>query len=1036
MTHAALPALLTPEHALTTVLRHDLGAPASNCLAQAVRTARDGVDEVVFIGAPAGSAQPGHVVLLDTQTRAVREPDEDPDQGRLMAAEDYAAARAQRVLCAVPAALLHSIVALPRPMRPAALACLGGPLPSIAHLAFGIVAPVMPHTPSQGGGDKPPPTGASAQDKNVHAWLDALGDSVSDNDKKALAQTGDDSTTLLNWFDAHKRGDPKLNDMPKNVADAENRLLSNDAVAKQFTVDGKVTRDAIGGFLKNLDSGADSAKSSFQSFKDDNKTPDPVSKQQAADASILQANTAVLDAAGSKKAKVDQKVDVNDLKAVASNSSDAKLPDALKNAAAFYSNPGEFSMLSNAGLDASAKSDGTVQNSNLDAFVSKSTSKTEDDTISGLKSAAVQQAVSDAGGDASNVNKDFFTGGKSDASGADKAAAMVQLSQTIGRLNAGESQYQQSSPADLSSPDQYHQYYDGPTPGEQRSDFIKDVQSKIDTLGKDKDVQSFLSDKEPGALQGIVSSDPALKAAVQKQYDASSSTKALTDAFGQNDSKGKPLSTTDTLGSFISKPNFYAQALNTTPDLTKALDGAPKDIKDKVKQGYDDITSGKEIADLTKQGTKQDEAIIKSATNKTVYDSVLDKQTVQDGTDKFNDATAKLGRDQLTDGKSGDDLLKGLGATGLDDPKLLKLIADNKDKLAPDTKNQPSDSGIILGVRYIVDTMRHGTKFDDAVAKYTDALNKLTKNGDNAASIFPNMTALNEQDPKFAGELQKWKSSLPSQVTDTYKQGLMHATSGLLLGGSIIAGYATGTNGSPAQTTAQALSAAGLLTEGGAKYYSTTLVGLKSSVDTNKNDFQSLKDMLDQGKTLSPDQLKQYGQFKAESDSFNNLTNSSKDVENVGKTMGGVAGNALGLALGAIGAKDSAAKGDIGGAAAQGIFAGLNGISSIAGGTEVAAYVLPRIGAVAADSALAATIGAAAGAIGGAVGGIAAIGGLIYGIVSSIKADEKKSQDENTWYKELQTGFAPSGVALPEEGVLLDPANGAVPDGPANNPAA
>jgi len=56
--------------------------------------------------------------------------------------------------------------------------------------------------------------------------------------------------------------------------------------------------------------------------------------------------------------------------------------------------------------------------------------------------------------------------------------------------------------------------------------------------------------------------------------------------------------------------------------------------------------------------------------------------------------------------------------------------------------------------------------------------------------------------------------------------------------------------------------------------------------------------------------------------------------------------------------------------------------------------------------------------------------------VSSIKADEKKSQDENTWYKELQTGFAPSGVALPEEGVLLDPANGAVPDGPANNPAA
>lgn len=76
-----------------------------------------------------------------------------------------------------------------------------------------------------------------------------------------------------------------------------------------------------------------------------------------------------------------------------------------------------------------------------------------------------------------------------------------------------------------------------------------------------------------------------------------------------------------------------------------------------------------------------------------------------------------------------------------------------------------------------------------------------------------------------------------------------------------------------------------------------------------------------------------------------------------------------------------------------------------------------------------------AGTVAGAVGGIAAIGGLIYAIVSSVKADEQTARDEDTWYKQLQTGFAPSGIAAPDLGTLLASANGSVPDGPINNPA-
>ena len=67
--------------------------------------------------------------------------------------------------------------------------------------------------------------------------------------------------------------------------------------------------------------------------------------------------------------------------------------------------------------------------------------------------------------------------------------------------------------------------------------------------------------------------------------------------------------------------------------------------------------------------------------------------------------------------------------------------------------------------------------------------------------------------------------------------------------------------------------------------------------------------------------------------------------------------------------------------------------------------------------------------------GIAAIGGLIYAIVNSVKADEQTARDEDTWYKQLQTGFAPTAIAVPDLGTLLASASGSVPDGPINNTA-
>jgi Type III secretion system translocator protein, HrpF len=987
----------------TNLFNHPTDGSSINCLAQAARCAREGMDEIVFLSAPAAHAgAAGHVVLRDRQTGIVREPGDLVDEACPPSIEAYLKVSGRSLLAMLPAALVRGLLRFSPQQRATAMAELGEPLVGIAHLAFGIAA-VPPVVPNNNTNKSHPST--EATDTHAKDWLDAMGNAVSDSDKAALAQTGNDAQTLLNWFDSFKRGDPKLNDMPQPIADAENRLLSNDAVAKQLTVNGQVTRDAIGSFLKNLDSSADSAKSSWQAFQKDNKTPDPIAKQEAVDTSILQGNVTILDAAGGPNAKVDSKFNADDLKAVASGTNDAQLPQALKNAAAFYANPGEFSNLANAGLDASTTSDGTVKNSNLDALLSKGTSKSEDDTISGLKSAAVQQAVAQAGGDASKLDPSYFTTGQSNASGADKAAALVQLSQTIGRLNAGMQQFKYSGPDVLNSPDQYNQYYDGPTPGQQESDFITQVQGRINTLSQDPDVASFLNDAMPKSLSTIVQSDPGMTAAVKTQSDKAISSQALQDAFGQKDSNGKPLSTTDALGSFVGKANFYWQALGgtgTPPNYNQALTAAPQDIQQKVKAGYNDIVSGNEITTLVNGGMSQDAAIDKSASDKTVYDSVLDPTTVQAGTDQFTDVVTSLGRANLTDNVSISDMLKGLGISSGDvnDPKLQQFITDNLNSIDPSGNGSISAAAVFSALRQINDSARGGLKFDDSIAKAQKAWN------------LPGGTPLAN-----------------GMTAEAYKAGVFHAASAVLLAGAM--GFRLhGDQGTDLQTAGQSLGIAGLLTEGGGKAYATTLKGLDSTVKGNAPAWQALKDQLLAGHQLTPQQLTEYGDYKAQSDSLNLYKDIGKQVENTGKLLGGVAGNALGFAAGVIGAINSAKSGNTGDAAAQGIFAGLNGISTIASAGEIAAWIAPRISSLV-TSTTAEALGGVFGAVGGAVGGIAAVGGLIYAIIKGIQEDNKIAQQENAWYKELQAGFAPSGITLPDLGTLLSPPNGTIPN---NNP--
>ena len=956
----------------TTLCNHPHDGSVENCLTQALVSIDPDAEELVFLSPAQGQYQHGHVVLHHKLHQSVREPNLPHAQ---MLLSEYLHNESRQVMAVASVGEVEWLLQLPVEQRWEVLQQTSSSLRTIARLPFCGKASAVDDTEG---------SRYVEQSSNVHKWLDALGDAVSNDDKNALAQTADDAKTLQNWFKDHKRGAAGLNDnVPTRVADAQERLLANKEVASHIKDDeGLVTRDKLKTFLSDMDNAAKDAKSSFDDLTKKVKKADgeidPALRQQAVNVSILQANMPLLDTAGDTGGKADKKLGQGDLIAVA----DSGLADPLKNAARQFASDGQFHVLNESGLQAQQQGTGKVDKDNLKGYVSQQGARiaSGEQALDGIRSSAMYNLVQESGGDASRINADYFTSGESDASAQDKVAALLQFSETLGRMKQGVDQFAKKSPGDLKNPDEYHNYYEGDTPGQERQAFKDQISDRIKTLASDSDVRQFLNDKLPSAMNSVVGSDPVLKSTLQAQYDSASSAQALNDAFAKNDN------TTDAITQFLDKSNAYAQALDIKePDYSSTLNDASQDVRDRINEGYQYITSGQQYSDLTSEqyGKSETEALIQSVGDKALYDQILDKDSISKGDDRFNEVTEKLGRDDLLNGQSADDLLKGLGVDSLDDKKLSELIKNNLDVLTGDSTSKVDDGDtaklILSAVRSVHDSLRSGLKFDDAMNKA--------------------MTTLDEK----GKSVSNW-DKMSETESKAFKGGVMHGASALLLAGAMGGRLASG-GGTTTQTVQQSLQIGGLLTEGGSKFYSTFVEPmLKSESAAGKETASTL------------------------------LKNLPKDIENVGKVLG-VAGNVLGFATGIIGAKQAADSGNIGDAAAQGVFAGLNGIASVSGVGEITAYVLTRLpSALTGLSSSAATplasLGGVFGAVGGVVGGVAAVGGLIYAIIQDIKADEKLAKQSKEWYSLLKEDFKPSGVELPSLGTLLSAENGTVPINP------
>ena len=409
------------------------------------------------------------------------------------------------------------------------------------------------------------------------------------------------------------------------------------------------------------------------------------------------------------------------------------------------------------------------------------------DLIAKLYDKALDDAINENHGDSKKVGNDYYNGGKSDASAADKADALVKLQKGLAQYKAAAEAYGGKTDRSLDG--------DKGGPYDTNKAFYEDVQKRIDVLSKDPDVKDFLNTKANADLLRNVNADPKMKAELERRMKITSSETALEQSFHKTDKDGKTLSPAAAVTDFLTAPSTYAQVLGEKPDFKSAFEHAPKDIQDQVRKAYEDVVSGAKMRDEIAHGVTPEQALIHSAADKAAFDNVLDDKTVADGSSRFGEQMATAAVGDLSKGLSADQLMAALGVTDLNDPKLEELITQNIDKITPPGETPPHGSDVIAAVRRVLDLVRQGTSLDVALK-----------------------------------DMGKEISLLPG-AEKAAKLGGLHAASSLLMGALIAARSGDGSKTNTLQDVGQALSAGSLLSTA---FYKMNKAGSETTWDNGK----------------------------------------------------------------------------------------------------------------------------------------------------------------------------------------------------------
>lgn len=405
--------------------------------------------------------------------------------------------------------------------------------------------------------------------------------------------------------------------------------------------DGKVTRADYQGFIKRMSKARDGADRDINDFLKKHPDADDGSRQMVIEAATLRANEPLVRVAALENGKAGRDMTGDDLKNLAGQN--PGLAGSLRQAARSFSSPGLLAQLDQGGVSgkklAQHGPDNRFNMKNIDNWIKKQAPTDGAAFASLINQAALVNAT--AGVDIKHLDKDIFTHAEN-YSGAEKAAVMVKLQQTLATVQAGRSLHKTQKTEQA-------------------------LNEKIAQLQNDPAVNRFLTEAVPAQSRALVNGDPGLRQAIDRRYDQIASGKTLSDDMQRQQAgqKGKksPADYSDALLRLDDELSLQ-QALrgDGVPTAKEIVAGQPALSQQLTDAWQQQIAQGGWVKDHIKDKHADPlQLLAQSDVKKSVYEAVLPQQVTSLKEDGYTEAVL----DALKVGKKGVGMLKTLKDAGL-----------------------------------------------------------------------------------------------------------------------------------------------------------------------------------------------------------------------------------------------------------------------------------------------------------------------------------------------------------------------------------
>lgn len=467
--------------------------------------------------------------------------------------------------------------------------------------------------------------------------------------------------------------------------------------------DGKVTKDDYKGFISRMNKAQDAADKDIKDYLKKNPNADEGSRQMVTEAALLRANGPLVRVAGLENGKAGQDMSADDLTNLVKQN--PGLAGSLRQAAKSFSSPGLLAQLDQGGVSgkklAEHGPDNRFSTKNIDNWIKKQAPTDGGSFAQMINQASLVNATANV--DTSRLNKDVFAH-PDKYSGAEKAAVMVKLQQTLTTVQAGRS---------LRNTQKTEQA----------------LNEKIDQLQNDKDVNNYLNKAIPAQTRSLINSDSGLRQAMDKRYGEVASGQTLSEDMqrlqaGQKD-KSKAPDYTDALQGLTDELSLQHALRGDSVPTAKEVVARQPALSQQLTTGYQQqIAEGGYVKDNIK-GKHADAQDILSTSDlkKSIYGAVLPQEATNIKQDGYTSAVM----DALKVGKKGVAMLKTLKQSGLLSGDVKKMSGK---EMLNSINNTLNKDGTATGMKGL---MKTGMGNVAGVAGLF-SVSKMLANGDKAAA--------------------------------------------------------------------------------------------------------------------------------------------------------------------------------------------------------------------------------------------------------------------------------------------------------------